>query len=116
MNDRPRRTLVVLAAVTVTALALAGAVYFLFGRGLDDAGVRACAEFASSRYTEATGTSARVAIAEKINNTAAKSDSGRIAETARRLGPGATGSDQDWQAAYRAMDKACSDAGWVPDY
>ena len=103
------------ACVAVIALALTGAVYLLFGRGIDDAGDRTCDTFVSSGYTEATETADRVAIADEVNREAKRSNSGRLAESGRALVPAATGTTEEWRAAYQAMDRACSDAGWVPD-
>jgi hypothetical protein len=103
------------ACVAVLTLALTGAVYVLFGRGIDDAGDRTCDTFVSSGYTKATETADRVAIADEVNRKAQKSDSGRLAESGRALVPAATGTTEEWLAATQAMDRACSDAGWVPD-
>jgi hypothetical protein len=117
--DRPRKNAVVLvavlASVAVNALALAGFAYVLYGRGLDAAGDRTCDQFVSSDYNQVTEVADRVAIASMVNRAAAKSDSGRIAESARALVPAATGTIVEWRTAARAMDLACADAGWVPD-
>jgi hypothetical protein len=113
--DQARKNRAVLACVAVTALAFAGVAFYLSGRGLDAAGERTCAEFASSGYTEVTEVADRVAIASTINAMAARSNSARIATGARALVPAATGTIPQWRTATRAMDRACVDAGRVPD-
>jgi hypothetical protein len=119
MTERPRKNrtalLAVLAAVTANALALAAVGYAMYGRGLDSAGERTCARFASSDYNQVTEIPDRIALANRINGWAAKSRSGRIAATGRALVPAASGTIIEWRMATRAMDFACSDAGWVPD-
>lgn len=79
--------------------------------GVDQPGQWACDDFASG-YRSAQTRSARVELANEVNEWAPKSKSGRIADMGVILGRGADGSASAWQIGADAFAQACFDAGW----
>lgn len=78
---------------------------------VDNAGQFACDDFAGG-YKSAQTRQARVELANKVNEWAPKSKSGRIADMGALLGRGADASAGAWTIGADAFAQACFDAGW----
>lgn len=96
---------------TTHATTVAPAASAATGPKLDSPGRFACDDFANG-YSSAQTKQARVDLANKVNQWAPKSKSGRIAEMGPMLGRGADSSLATWQIAADAFAQACFDAGW----
>jgi len=80
---------------------------------LDDAANRACSDFAHGYPGARTGT-ARLALADRVTASSARSGNGLIARRAAELGRSANDGDADWRVSADAFTGACRDAGWPP--
>jgi len=79
---------------------------------LDDAGQRACDDFARGYNDGANTKTERLDLAHKVNKSAPGSKTNRIADTGHILANGAAGSASAWQLAADTFAQACLDAGW----
>ncbi|NUL03587.1 hypothetical protein HRW07_10135 [Streptomyces lunaelactis] len=78
---------------------------------LDDSATLACDDFATGVKAAQT-TSARIDLANKVNEWAQSSATNGIAANATVLARGSQGSTAAWQLGADAFAKACLDAGW----
>lgn len=79
---------------------------------LDDAGQRACDDFAHGYNDGANTKTERLDLAHKVNESARGSKTDRIADTGHVLANGANGSASAWQLGADTFAQACLDAGW----
>ncbi len=81
---------------------------------LDDAGKRACDDFARGYKDGANTKTERLDLAHKVNTSARGSKTNKIADTGHVLANGAAGSASAWQLGADTFAQACLDAGWKP--
>jgi hypothetical protein len=79
---------------------------------LDAAAGQACTEFADG-YPQAQTETARLALADRVTASAARSTSQSIAGRATDLGDSANDGDAGWTAGAEAFAEACRDAGFT---
>lgn len=78
---------------------------------LDSAANRACTDFADG-YSRARTAAARLALADRVTTSSARSDNDAIAKRAAELGHNADESTSAWKASAAALTDACRNAGW----
>jgi hypothetical protein len=81
------------------------------GGPLDAPATQACDDFAAG-YPDARTPAARLALADKVSQSAAGSDNEVIADRVLAVGRSANDSDAEWKADAEALTQACRDAGW----
>lgn len=77
--------------------------------GLDPAGRRACDEFAAG-YPRAGTKTARLALADRVTLTAAKSGNDKIRKAATAMGRNADDGGAPWKSSAAALTGACDTA------
>ena len=109
-----------IAIAVVAALAV---FVLLFARGggsddspqdqgvLDSAANQACTDFADG-YPRARTSTARLALADKVTTSSARSDNDAIAKRAAELGHNADEGTSAWRTSAAALSDACRTAGW----
>jgi hypothetical protein len=78
---------------------------------LDAPAAKACTDFADG-YRAARGKTARLALADKVSQSAAGSDNEAITDRVGAVGRSANDGDAAWKSAADALTRACRDAGW----
>jgi hypothetical protein len=78
---------------------------------LDAPATQACGDFADG-YPDARTEAARLALADKVSQSAAGSDNEVIADRVLEVGRSANDGDAEWKSAADALTRACRDAGW----
>jgi hypothetical protein len=109
-----RRRIVILAggAVVVCLILAHGPARDKSAAGLDNAAQRACSDLIEG-YPRAVHKPDRLALADKVLASSARSANRLIAERGMQLGNSAGGTDAEWVAGATAFDSACREAGWV---
>ena len=79
---------------------------------LDNGAVVACDDFAAGSARARTDTT-RLALADKVTASAAKSDNKAVRTRAMELGRSADEGNAAWRTASNALTQACEDAGWT---
>ena len=79
---------------------------------LDNGAVVACDDFAAGSAQARTATT-RLALADKVTASAAKSDNKAVRTRAMELGRSADEGNAAWRTASNALTQACEDAGWT---
>jgi len=79
---------------------------------LDNGAVVACDDFAAGSARARTD-STRLALADKVTASAAKSDNDAVRTRAMELGRSADEGNAAWRTASTALTQACEDAGWT---
>jgi hypothetical protein len=79
---------------------------------LDNGAVVACDDFAAGSARARSDTT-RLALADKVTASAAKSDNKAVRTRAMELGRSADEGNAAWRTASTALTQACEDAGWT---
>ncbi|MCO8271403.1 hypothetical protein M1L60_12435 [Actinoplanes sp. TRM 88003] len=79
---------------------------------LDNGAVVACDDFAAGS-ARARSDSTRLALADKVTASAAKSDNDAVRTRAMELGRSADEGNAAWRTASNALTDACAAAGWT---
>ncbi|WP_250037314.1 hypothetical protein [Paractinoplanes maris] len=82
------------------------------GGTLDNGAVVACDDFAAGSG-QARSDSTRLALADKVTASAAKSDNDAVRARAMELGRNADEGNAAWRTSSNALTQACEDAGWT---
>ncbi|HET6481410.1 MAG TPA: hypothetical protein VFG35_15440 [Actinoplanes sp.] len=81
-------------------------------KALDSAAVTACNDVAA-KAGSARSETARLALADKVTASAAKSDNNAVRDRALELGRNADEGNAAWRSSVNALTQACEDAGWT---
>ncbi|MCY1144471.1 hypothetical protein OWR29_41290 [Actinoplanes sp. Pm04-4] len=79
---------------------------------LDNGAVVACDDFAAGS-AKARSDATRLALADKVTASAAKSDNDAVRARAMELGRSADEGNAAWRTSANALTQACRDAGWT---
>jgi hypothetical protein len=79
---------------------------------LDNGAVVACDDFAAGS-AKARSDATRLALADKVTASAAKSDNDAVRARAMELGRSADEGNAAWRTSANALTQACQDAGWT---
>ena len=78
---------------------------------LDEAAARACSDFADG-FGQARSKTARLALADKVNQSSAETENDAIEDRATAIGRSAGDGGEAWERDGDALTDACRAAGW----
>lgn len=107
----PLAVIAAIALLTLTACGSSDDPATAKPGALDQSAKLACDDFAGG-YKAAQTSTARIALANKVNKWAQQSQTDRIAQMGTALARGSESSPDAWKLGGDAFAQACLDAGW----